>query len=91
MKFVDRYNWLVQCSRAKYLSLNKIFCVLAVRKQKAKKWKQKKQARNVKCYWDLRYIKGFIILALDIKIRKLAIEFNQNLSMFVEYHKKYIP
>ena len=39
MKFLDKHNWLIQYSTAQYLSL-KIFCVLAVAKQKMKKWKK---------------------------------------------------
>ena len=60
MKIFDKYNWLIKYSGAKYLSLNKRFCILAVAKQKVKKWIQKKQSRNVKQYWDLRYTKGLI-------------------------------
>ena len=37
MKFVDKYNSLGQYSRANYLSINKIFCALAVPKKKAEK------------------------------------------------------
>ena len=47
MEFVDKYNWLIQCSRANYLSLNKIFCILTVLNQKLKEWIHKKQAKKV--------------------------------------------
>ena len=61
MKLVDKCNWLVQYSRKKYLSISKIFSVLAVPKQKVKKSNNKKKwARNVKQYWDLRYAKRLI-------------------------------